>query len=111
MESIQAGTVESISMIEAALFKAHAGEAAAQSAGGAINGISVGAKQVMSGVSEMSASIHEQSLASRDIAAQIECIAIKSEENNASISSVQHAMRAMATLSGSLKRLSDNFRI
>lgn len=111
VNGIDKGTQDTIGMIEAVVEKVHRGERMAGAAGDAINEITQGAGKVMSGVSDITSSLQEQSLANRDIAMQVEKVAQMAEQNNASIMRVDDSVKTLEALSGELKKLTDTFRI
>lgn len=108
---INAGTMDAIRMIEAAVEKVKHGEALAGAAGEAILEIGSGAEKVKTGVDDISNSIREQSIASREVAANVEKIAQMSEENSHSIAQVDETARMLKALSVSLEDMVRNFRM
>lgn len=111
VEGIGTGTQDAIRMIEATVNKVRHSEKLAESAGGAIADIAAGAGKVLDGVSDITSSIHEQSIASREITAQVEKIAQMAEKNSMSIMRVNDSTKTLESLSGSLKKLTDSFRV
>lgn len=111
VNGISDGTQASIRLIDAAVEKVHRGEKLAEDAGSAIADIAKDADAVRSGVSDITASVHEQSVATREIAAQVEKIAQMSEENSASILRVDDSAKTLERLSEKLKKLTESFRI
>ncbi|WP_297476124.1 PAS domain-containing methyl-accepting chemotaxis protein [Ferrovum sp.] len=111
VEGIGTGTQDAIRMIEAAVNKVRRSEKLAESAGGTIADIAAGAGKVLDGVSDITSSIHEQSIASREITAQVEKIAQMAEKNSMSIMRVNDSTKTLESLSDSLKKLTDSFRV
>ncbi|NDU90241.1 MAG: methyl-accepting chemotaxis protein [Ferrovum sp.] len=111
VEGIGTGTQDAIRMIEAAVNKVRHSEKLAESAGGAIADIAAGAGKVLDGVSDITSGIHEQSIASREITAQVEKIAQMAEKNSTSIMRVNDSTKTLESLSGSLKKLTDSFKV
>ena len=108
---INAGTMDAIRMIEAAVEKVKHGEALAGAAGEAILEIGSGAEKVKTGVDDISSSIREQSVASREVAANVEKIAQMSEENSHAIAQVDETAKTLKALSISLEETVRNFRM
>ncbi|MDX8378599.1 MAG: methyl-accepting chemotaxis protein [Gallionella sp.] len=111
VDSFSKGTMDAVNLIAVAVEKVAHGKTLASQAGEAITDISQGASKVLQGVSDMSLSIREQSIVSREIAVQIEKIAQKAEENSASITRVDESAKTLEKLSGSLRLLTDRFKI
>ncbi|MHB1301533.1 MAG: hypothetical protein ACYCY8_11795, partial [Burkholderiales bacterium] len=70
-----------------------------------------GAEKVKTGVDDISNSIREQSIASREVAANVEKIAQMSEENSHSIAQVDETAKVLKALSVSLEDTVRNFRM
>ena len=111
VDGIGIGTMNAISMIEAVVEKVHHGEHLAETAGTAIAEIAQGAGKVLSGVSDITSTIHEQSAASREIAVQVERVAQMAEENSAAIMRIDDSAKTLEALSGSLQAMTNTFRI
>jgi PAS domain S-box-containing protein len=111
VEGIGQGTQDTIRMIDAVVEKVHNGEHMVSAAGDAIAEIAQGADKVMSGVSDITQALREQSIANRDISLQVEKIAQMAEQNKASIMRVDDSVKTLESLSGGLKKLTNMFRI
>lgn len=111
VEGISQGTGEVVSMFEALVAKVQHGERLAGTAGDAIARIAQGAGAVQSGVSDISSAIRAQSVAGRDIAAQVERIAQMAEENSESMKRVDGSAKALEGLAGEQKKLTEMFKV
>jgi methyl-accepting chemotaxis protein len=110
-ETITSSTNEAVAEMEAAVELVKSGAALAEQAGSAIVEINGGALRVLSGVEDISNSIHEQSLAGREIAVHVEKVAQMSEENSAAVQEVSHTVEKMEHLSKSLGESVSHFRV
>ena len=81
--AIQSGTATAVASMKQGVERVAAGVQQAQMAGGAISQVQTQARQVVSAVSEITVSLHEQAAASTEIAQNVERIAQMAEENNA----------------------------
>lgn len=108
---INEGTMEAVRMIEAAVEKVKHGEALAGKAGEAIKAIGEGALRVQGGVDDISSSIREQSIASHEIASNVEKIAQMSEENSHAIRQVDDTAKVLTDLAKDLEKTVRNFRM
>lgn len=111
VKGIRGSTQEAIEKIEKAMLKGQHGKQLAVSAGSAIAEIEDGSDQVMTRVTDISASIHEQSTASRDIAAHVENLAQMAERNSQTIAEVGQATQTLAGLSEDLKKFTSTFTV
>lgn len=111
VDGIGIDTKDAIRMIEAVVEKVHHGEHLAETAGAAIAEIAQGTGKVLSGVSDITSTIHEQSAASREITVQVDKIALMAEENSASIMRIDDSAKTLEALSGNLKNLTDSFKV
>lgn len=110
-ETIMGSTNEAVAEMEAAVEMVKSGALLAGQAGAAIVGINDGASRVLSGVEDISNSIHEQSLAGREIAVNVEKVAQMSEENSASVKEVSGTVERLEHLSQSLAESVGHFRV
>ena len=110
-ETITSSTNEAVAEMEAAVELVKSGATLAEQAGSAIVEINGGALRVLSGVEDISNSIHEQSLAGREIAVNVEKVAQMSEENSAAVQEVSHTVEKMEHLSKSLGESVSHFRV
>jgi len=110
-ETITNSTNEAVAEMEAAVGLVKSGASLAAQAGTAIVGINEGALRVQNGVEDISTSIHEQSLAGREIAVNVEKVAQMSEENSASVREVSATVEKLEHLSHSLEESVRHFRV
>ncbi len=110
-ETIMGSTNEAVAEMEAAVEMVKSGALLAGQAGAAIVEINEGASRVLSGVEDISNSIHEQSLAGREIAVNVEKVAQMSEENSASVKEVSGTVEKLEHLSQSLAESVGHFRV
>ena len=110
-ESISAVTLEAAGRMERMVEVVTAGSALTEKAGISISDINDGAQQVLNGVSDIEHSIHEQSLAGREIAVGVEKVAQMSEKNSDSVKEVASVAAVLGQLSGALEESVGSFRI
>jgi methyl-accepting chemotaxis protein len=110
-QTIMGSTNEAVAEMEAAVEMVKSGALLAGQAGAAIVEINDGASRVLSGVEDISNSIHEQSLAGREIAVNVEKVAQMSEENSASVKEVSGTVEKLEHLSQSLAESVGHFRV
>lgn len=111
VKEIRRGTENAISGMESTVDMVKSGAALAENAGVSIVEIDGGAFQVLNGVRDISSSIKEQSLASREISVNVEKVAQMSEENSDSVRQVSNAVENLEKLSSELNRSVSHFRI
>lgn len=111
ISGIHEKTMDVIRMIESAVEKAKHGEKLAGAAGEAILAIGEGAQKVKVGVDDISSSIREQSIASREVASHVERIAQMSEENSEAIARVDDTSKTLKALVASLEATLESFRM
>ena len=80
-------------------------------AGSSMAQISAGADQVLTAVREISTALHEQSLASNDIARNIERIADMTEHNSVTVRETAATAETLEQLSGTLREQASRFRV
>jgi methyl-accepting chemotaxis protein len=100
-----------VNEVNATVEKVKLGSELATKAGSNIIEINEGAVRVLDGVENISTSIKEQSVASRDIAVNVEKVAQMTEQNNASVNEVAVTVKAMESLSETLEDAIGYFRI
>jgi PAS domain S-box-containing protein len=110
-ETITSSTNEAVAEMEAAVLMVKSGSVLAQQAGVAIVEINDGALRVLTGVEDISNSIHEQSDAAREIAVNVEKVAQMSEENSASVREISSTVENLEHLSQSLEESVKHFRV
>jgi aerotaxis receptor len=111
VDEIRGSTSHAISEMVATVEMVKAGSVMAGQAGDAIVQINEGVSRVLAGVEDISSSIREQSLASREIAENVESVARMSGENSRAIGDVFGTVGNLETLSGALDQSVRHFRI
>jgi len=110
VSKIQAGTRNAVSSMQAGGEQVSKGVTLANQAGDSINRIRDGALRVTVVVNGISDSIAEQSIASNEIAQQLETIAQMSEESDVAVRHTTDAARHLQSLSASLHQAVAQFR-
>ncbi len=100
---IQNGTKNAVSSMEGGVTQVNQGVDLAGQAGDAINQISAGAQRVSHVVSDISNAIKEQSIASSDIARNVERVAQMSDENYAAAQETAAIARNLENLAAELE--------
>jgi len=111
IEKIQDGTRSAVTSMESGVAQVGNGVALANKAGESITHIMSGASRVVQVVSDISDSLKEQSVASNDIAKNVESIAQMTEENSAAVQETAVAAHYLETLSASLQRSIGRFSV
>lgn len=108
INKIQNGTQEAVKSMEVCVNKVNQGVVLAGQAGEAINQISSGAQQVNNVITDITSAIKEQSVATSNIARNVERVAQMSDENYASsqgaLSTVVHLANLAAELENSVSK-------
>jgi PAS domain S-box-containing protein len=108
---IQEGTKQAAQEMEVSVKRVSDGVDLARKAGNSVSSINEAAQQAARAVDDITAAIHEQSLAARDIAGRIEKIAQGTEENSIAASQTASSAQQMTALSKQLDELAGRFRI
>lgn len=111
VEKIRASASHAITEMGVTVDMVKAGSAMAEKAGVSIVEINGGVFRVMNGIDDISSSIHEQSVVSREIAVNVDKVAIMSGENSAAVREVFNSVESLETLSGALDQSVRHFRI
>jgi len=111
IEEIRSNTSAAITEMVATVELVKAGSAMAEKAGESIVEIDNGVSRVLRGVEDITASIQEQSLASRDISVNVEKVASMSDKNSASVNQVFGTVENLKALSRALKQSIQHFKI
>lgn len=111
IETMQAGTSDAISVMGNAVTRADGAAILAGEAGDAINQIKGGVSTVESAVTDISASLEEQSRASNDIAIHVEKVAQMVEENNAAAGQTAHSAVHLEQLAVDMRETVGKFRL
>ena len=107
---IQSGTKDAVSSMEGGVTQVNQGVQLAGQAGDAINQISAGAQRVSHAVSDISNAIKEQSVASSDIARNVERVAQMSDENHAAAEKTANIARNLEDLAAELEHTVATFK-
>ena len=110
VEKIQSGTRSAVSSMQAGVEQVGNGVELANQAGDSINRIRDGAERVVHVVNGISDSIREQSMASNQIAHQLETIAQMSEESAIAVRQTADAARQLHSLSAALHNTVAQFK-
>lgn len=110
-EVINSSTSRAVEEMKSTVEAVKIGADLAGKAGAAIVEINEGAQHVSQGVEEISSAIHEQSLAGKDIANNVELVAHMSEENSFAVQAISDNVARMEELSRSLGKSVAHFRI
>lgn len=108
---IQSGTQQAVSSMEVGASRVSDGVALANKAGESINQIKSGAQQVVQAVNDISMAIREQSVASNEIAKNVETIAQMSEENSTATQQTASTAKHLEALAIELKEAVGRFRV
>ena len=108
---IQSGTHKAVSSMEIGASRVSDGVALANKAGESINQIKSGAQQVVQAVNDISMAIREQSIASNEIAKNVETIAQMSEENSTATQQTASTAKHLEALAIELKEAVGRFRV
>ncbi len=111
IEKIQSGTREAVTSIESGVSTVISGVALANKAGDSITQIKAEAAHVAQVVSDISDALKEQSIASNDVAKNVERIAQMTEENNAAVLQSSSAANHLEQLATSLHSSISHFKI
>ncbi|KAB2919572.1 MAG: methyl-accepting chemotaxis protein [Dechloromonas sp.] len=110
VEKIQSGTRSAVSSMQSGVEQVSNGVELANQAGDSINRIRDGAERVTQVVNGISDSIREQSMASNQIAHQLETIAQMSEQSAVAVRHTADAARQLHSLSASLHKTVAQFK-
>ncbi len=111
IEAIRASTSNAIAEMVATVEMVKASAVMAEKAGSSIVQINDGVSRALNGVEDISTSIHEQSLASREIAINVEKVAQMSEENSGSVREVFGTVEDLEMFSSALEQSVKHFQI
>ncbi len=109
--AIQSGTSGAVSSMQDGVSRVAQGVDLSRRAGESINRIKEGANHVRADVSDISNALREQSLASNEIARNIERIAEMSEANSAAVQGTAQTARELERLAGELQEEVRRFRV
>ena len=108
---IQDETVEAVKEMEVSVIRVNEGVVLARKAGDSVSSIREAAESAANEVDVITNSIHEQSVAARDIAQRIEKIAQGTEQNSVASMQTLQTSTQMTELSGKLDELATRFKL
>ena len=108
---IQGSATNAVRIMEDTVQRVAAGVNLADQAGTAITQITNSADHVVKGVAEISASLQQQGLASRDMSRHVEDIASMTEENSHAAGQTAQAARDLEALAALMRQAVDRFRL
>lgn len=111
VSKIQVGTRSAVQSMQAGVAQVSAGVDLANRAGDSINQIREGSQRVTLVVNGISDAIHEQSIASNDIAHKLESIAQMSEQNAIAGKQTAHAAQQLESLAHGLNSAVSQFKV
>jgi methyl-accepting chemotaxis protein len=111
IEAVQGSAHAAVGTMQQAVARVGQGLGMAQKASDSMLGISDGAQKVVSAVNEISNALKEQSVASNDIAANVEKIAQMSEENSAATREAADTAQQLEALAAGTRAAVSGFRV
>jgi methyl-accepting chemotaxis protein len=111
IDAVQSSALAAVGTMQQAVTRVEEGVGMAGRAGDSMAGISDGAQRVVSAVNEISSALKEQSVASNDIAANVEKIAQMSEENSAATREAADTAHQLEGLAASTRAAVSAFRV
>jgi len=111
IDAIQEGTQDAVHCMEEGSKQVSEGVQMAASAGDSMARIEAGTKHVLDAVEDISSALGEQSVASNQIARNVEKIAQMTEENSAAVNEVLQAANHLEGLSATLRTSVDQFKV
>ena len=111
IEKIQGGTHSAFASMEGGVARVSNGVTLANEAAGSITQIKTEAARVVQVVGDISNSLKEQSVASNDIAKNVEKIAQMSEENSAAVQETANAAQHLEQLAASMQNTIGRFKV
>ena len=109
--TIQIGTENAVASMKAGVERVAEGVAMSQQAGSSITQVREGSEQVVMIVNEISSALREQSIASNEMAVNVEQIAQMSESNSTAVDSVAQTAGALEQMAGELQQEISHFRL
>jgi methyl-accepting chemotaxis protein len=111
IEAVQGSAQAAVGTMQQAVTRVEQGLGMAQKASESMLGISDGAQKVVSAVNEISNALKEQSVASNDIASNVEKIAQMSEENSAATREAADTAHQLEILAAGTRAAVGGFRV
>jgi aerotaxis receptor len=108
---IQKTSAHAVLEMESVIIKMEAGATLTSNAGKSIVEINDGATQVLTGIEDILSSLKEQTLASHEIATNVERVAQMAESNRVSVESVERTAEKLSSFSLELQGSVQHFRI
>lgn len=108
---IQDGTREAVAAMRESIEQVNHGVALASEAGEVIDKIAAGATKVVSHANDISDALKEQTVASNDVAGNVERIAQMAEENNRSVREASETARGLSEVATTLQHTVGRFRL
>ncbi len=108
---IQDGTRQAVTAMRDSIEQVNQGVALASEAGDVIERIAVGAAKVVSHANDISDALKEQTVASNDVAGNVERIAQMAEENNRSVREASETARNLSEVATTLQQTVSRFRL
>jgi methyl-accepting chemotaxis protein len=111
VEAIRGSTTHAIAEMVATVEMVKAGTVMAEKASKSISEINEGVNRALGGVEDISASIREQSVASHEIAINVEKVSSMADQNSAAVKNVFDTVENLEKLSGALESSVKHFRL
>ncbi len=111
VERIQAGARKAVAEMETSVAQVGEGVGTAQRAGESIGGIQAGTERVVRSVNDIALALREQSVATQDIAQNVEKIAQVCEENSAVAQQTSASAHALNDMAAALRQEAGRFRV
>ncbi len=111
IDAIQRGTSEAVAQMQTGTEQVQSGVDTAARTGHSMAGIETSARQVLQAVDDISAALHEQSLASGEISRRIEHIVQMTEENGSAVRQVSNSASHLQSLAADLRQSVSRFRL
>ncbi|MDX5363539.1 MAG: methyl-accepting chemotaxis protein [Pseudazoarcus pumilus] len=111
IDEIQGGTARTVEAMRSSIAQVNEGVALANEAGDVIGRISQGARKVVEHAISISDALKEQTVASNDVAGNVERIAQMADENNRSVRETGDTVRNLEELGRTLKAAVQRFRL
>ena len=111
IDRIQSGTRKAAAEMEASVARVREGVTLAHEAGDSVGAIQSSAERVVHAVDDIALALNEQSVASQEIAKNVERIAHMAEENSATVSQTAASARQMGELAVQLRQAVSRFKL
>lgn len=111
VQAIQQGTEKAVDTMQQGVQRVRDGVALSNQAGGSMAQINSGAQQVLAAVREISLALTEQSMASNEIAQNVERIATMAGDNSVAMHQTTATADMLESLAGNLRQQVGRFRV